>query len=272
MQFSRCWLCERSETPDAKLFHSFAVKNAPKVDARSMASAFHQVLCERADGERRVGGARGYRRMESGDERPSVRFEKQTARERDEDGTPGHEDCSRDSGERILDYDFLDGGDKDLDGGDKDLDGGDKDLDGGCGDDRSLDGVCGGDRNMDGGCCGDRNTDGGGGGDKGLDDASDDSWGLEGESQDNEVDEIPSVDEIYAHLSLHILHPSVRIAHALRGLVELSETLKDLMVTKGGEDENPLVDVRAVTMYLKVTAEIMHVYRSADPSRMLFGG
>ena len=83
---------------------------------------------------------------------------------------------------------------------------------------------------------------------------------------------MPSTDEIYAHLSLHVLHPTVRIAHALRGLVELSETLKDLTVTRGEENENPLVDVRTVTMYLKVISEIMQVYRSADPSKMLFGG
>ena len=261
MQFSRCWLCERSETPDAKLFHSFAVKNAPKVDARSMASAFYQVLCERAEGERRVGSVLGYRRMGSEDERSSVHFEKQGARERDEDGVRGHEECPRDSSERILDCDFL--------GGEC---GGDKSPDDQCGGDKSPDDQCGGDKGLDDQCGDDKGLDDQRGGDKGLEDASDDSWSLEGASQDNEVDEIPSVDEIYAHLSLHILHPSVRIAHALRGLVELSETLKDLMVTKGGEDENPLVDVRAVTMYLKVTAEIMQVYRSADPSRMLFGG
>lgn len=94
---------------------------------------------------------------------------------------------------------------------------------------------------------------------------------VEDNSGERELD-VPSADEIYAHLSLHVLHPTVRIAHALRGLVELSETLKDLTVTRGEESENPLVDVRTVTMYLKVISEIMQVYRSADPSKMLFGG
>ena len=64
----------------------------------------------------------------------------------------------------------------------------------------------------------------------------------EDEAGEREPD-VPSTDEIYAHLSLHVLHPTVRIAHALRGLVELSETLKDLTVTRGEESENPLVDV-----------------------------
>ena len=95
---------------------------------------------------------------------------------------------------------------------------------------------------------------------------------LEGDEAGEPEPDMPSTDEIYAHLSLHVLHPTVRIAHALRGLVELSETLKDLTVTRGEENENPLVDVRTVTMYLKVISEIMQVYRSADPSKMLFGG
>ena len=226
MQHSRCWLCECSESPEAKLFHSFAVQNAPRVDARSMASAFYQVLCDRnavdgepaGDHEQRGGGARGYRRKGSGGERGSGSREKLDARERDEDCMDGPERTG------------------------------------------SLD--CGG-LELDGGSQSGGSDDGGG---------SDDDGSMDGGSQDEKDKDIPSVDEIYAHLSLHVLHPTVRVAHALRGLVELSETLKELMVTKGGENENPLVDVRTVTMYLKVTAEIMQVYRSADPSKMLFGG
>ena len=242
MQHSRCWLCECSESPEAKLFHSFAVQNAPRVDARSMASAFYQVLCERTtldgepsdDHEQCGGRARGYRRKGAGRELGSGKGGKHVARERDEDCIDG-----RDT--RSLEDEGLDGDSASC-----------KSLDGDSASCKSLDG--------DSASC------------KSLDGESEESGSVDGRSQDEEDKEIPSVDEIYAHLSLHVLHPTVRVAHALRGLVELSETLKELMVTKGGESENPLVDVCTVTMYLKVTVEIMQVYRSADPSKMLFGG
>ena len=112
---------------------------------------------------------------------------------------------------------------------------------------------------------------------QGSDDESVDSdpWSdaeEQADGEDKELDDIPSIEEINTHLSLHVLHPTVRVAHALRGLVEMGETLRDLAVTKGGEGENPLVDVRTVAMYLKVTSEIMQIYRSADPTKMLFGG
>ena len=47
--------------------------------------------------------------------------------------------------------------------------------------------------------------------------------------------------------------------------------LQELVVGRG-EDGAPLIDVRTVTVYLKVVAEIMQIYKTADVSKMLFSG
>ncbi len=82
-------------------------------------------------------------------------------------------------------------------------------------------------------------------------------------------DACPSVEEIHTHLQKHVLHPTVRIAHILRSLLDLSETLREVVVSRA-EDDTPLIDVRTVTVYLKVVSEIMQVYKNADTTRMLF--
>ncbi len=79
----------------------------------------------------------------------------------------------------------------------------------------------------------------------------------------------PPVEEIVTHLQRHMLHPTVRIAHILRSLLDLSETLREVVVSRA-EDDTPLIDVRTVTVYLKVVSEIMQVYKNADTARMLF--
>lgn len=220
MPHARCWLCERSETEDAKNFHAFAIKYAPTVDSRSMAASFHDTLQEkRGDSSRR-----GYRRLhtEHSDNEDALS---------DGEVEPG----KRTRRERSPDAGGADAGGADANGSDA----GGSDA---CGSDGESDA---GESEADACAC---------------------------EHDGEEHDEVPSIDEIYAHLSLHVLHPTVRVSHALRGLVELSETLRDLTVTRGEDGESPLVDVRTVTMYLKVTSEIMQIYRSADPSKMLFGG
>lgn len=85
------------------------------------------------------------------------------------------------------------------------------------------------------------------------------------------VDEtgLPSVEEILRHVLRHNLDPSVKVAHILRSLSDLAETLREVVVTRG-EDGMPLIDVRTVTVYLKVISETIQVYKSADPSKMLF--
>ena len=81
----------------------------------------------------------------------------------------------------------------------------------------------------------------------------------------------PAEDEIAAHIQRHMLHPAVRVALTLRSLLELADVLRGMAVSRedGGD---PVVDVRTVNVYLKVVAEIMQVYRTADTSRMLFAG
>lgn len=79
----------------------------------------------------------------------------------------------------------------------------------------------------------------------------------------------PEASEILVHIRRHMLHPKVRVAQILRNLLELSETLQELVLSQD-EDGKPLIDVRTVTVYLKVVSEIMQIYKTADLSKMLF--
>jgi len=84
-----------------------------------------------------------------------------------------------------------------------------------------------------------------------------------------EEDDLPSAEDIQVHIKRHVLHPAVRVAQILRNLLDLADTLQEL-VSGRGEDGLPLVDVRTVTVYLKVISEIMQIYKTADLSKMLF--
>jgi len=90
---------------------------------------------------------------------------------------------------------------------------------------------------------------------------------MQGECGDDE--ELPSAEDIQVHIKRHVLHPAVRVAQILRNLLDLADTLQEL-VSGRGEDGLPLVDVRTVTVYLKVISEIMQIYKTADLSKMLF--
>lgn len=67
----------------------------------------------------------------------------------------------------------------------------------------------------------------------------------------------------------HLLLPSLQISHILRSLLSLRDTLHGMLIT---EDENGVktVDARHMSVYLKVIAEIMQVYRTGDISKLLF--
>jgi hypothetical protein len=67
----------------------------------------------------------------------------------------------------------------------------------------------------------------------------------------------------------HLLSPSLQISHILRSLLELRDTLHGMLIN---EDENGVktVDARNMSVYLKVIAEIMQVYRTGDMTKMLF--
>ena len=79
----------------------------------------------------------------------------------------------------------------------------------------------------------------------------------------------PGLEEILTHIRKHVLHPSVRVAQILRNLLELADTLQELVVGRA-DDGTPLIDVRTVTVYLKVVSEIMQIYKTADMTKMLF--
>ena len=79
-----------------------------------------------------------------------------------------------------------------------------------------------------------------------------------------------SKNEIKEHIQKgHLLSPSLQISHILRSLLDLRDTLHAMLIT---EDENgtKTVDARNMSVYLKVIAEIMQVYRTGDMSKMLF--
>ena len=84
-------------------------------------------------------------------------------------------------------------------------------------------------------------------------------------------EQLPNADEVLTHIQKHVLHPTVRVAQILRNLLGLAEMLQELVVGRG-EDGAPLIDVRTVTVYLKVVAEIMQIYKTADVTKMLFNG
>ena len=76
--------------------------------------------------------------------------------------------------------------------------------------------------------------------------------------------------EIKEHIQRgHLLSPSLQVSHILRSLLDLRDTLHTMLIT---EDENgtKTVDARNMSVYLKVIAEIMQVYRTGDISKMLF--
>jgi hypothetical protein len=82
-------------------------------------------------------------------------------------------------------------------------------------------------------------------------------------------DNPPTEEDILNHIKKHILHPSIRVAQILRNLLNLADTLQELVVSRS-DDGLPLIDVQTVTVYLKVVSEIMQIYKTADISKMLF--
>lgn len=67
----------------------------------------------------------------------------------------------------------------------------------------------------------------------------------------------------------HMLCPSLQIAHILRNLLDLKETLHGMIIS---EDENGIqtVDAKYMAMYLKVISEIMQIYKTGEVSKLLF--
>ncbi len=79
-----------------------------------------------------------------------------------------------------------------------------------------------------------------------------------------------SKQEVLRHIQGgHLLNPALQISHILRCLLDLRDTLQKMLLI---EDENGLrtVDARNMAVYLKVTSEIMQVYKTGDISKLLY--
>ena len=79
------------------------------------------------------------------------------------------------------------------------------------------------------------------------------------------------IDVIKEHIAGHTLMPAVRVAGILRSLLDLSDKLSHTLTTTD-EEGNTTIEKRNVEAYLKVTAEIMQMYRSGNVNRLLFAG
>jgi hypothetical protein len=89
---------------------------------------------------------------------------------------------------------------------------------------------------------------------------------LKGFIPDGEGIEIETIKE---HINMHTLMPAVRVANILRSLLGLNEKLSTILSTED-EEGNLVIDSKNVNAYLKVTNEIMQMYRSGNVNRLLF--
>lgn len=76
-----------------------------------------------------------------------------------------------------------------------------------------------------------------------------------------------SKDDVYVHLSMHMLHPRVRVAVMLRQLLDFSGLLQTSLVVN--EEGLCTFDKANAELYLKVINQIMTLYK-ADTQGMLF--
>ena len=74
---------------------------------------------------------------------------------------------------------------------------------------------------------------------------------------------------ITEHISSHTLMPAVRVAGILRSLLSLNEKLSTILSSED-EDGNVVIDNKNLNAYLKVTSEIMQMYKSGNVNRLLF--
>ena len=78
-----------------------------------------------------------------------------------------------------------------------------------------------------------------------------------------------STEVIAEHIGSHTLVPSVRVAGILRTLLDLNEKIASTLASVD-EDGNTVIEKKNVDAYLKVTNEIMQMYRSEKVNRALF--
>ena len=76
--------------------------------------------------------------------------------------------------------------------------------------------------------------------------------------------------EIRAHITTHMLNPTVRVASILRTLLDLVDKLSGI-VTSTTEDGVVVLDSKNINVYLNVVNEVMKLYKTGEASRLMFG-
>lgn len=77
------------------------------------------------------------------------------------------------------------------------------------------------------------------------------------------------LDIITEHITSHTLMPAVRVAGILRSLLDLNTKLGTILSSED-EEGNVVIDSKNVSSYIKVTDQIMQMYKSGDVNRLLF--
>lgn len=83
---------------------------------------------------------------------------------------------------------------------------------------------------------------------------------------DTEGTDLATVTE---HINSHTLMPAVRVAGILRSLLNLNEKLSGILSAED-EEGNTVIDSKNLNAYIKVTNEIMQMYRSGNVNHLLF--
>jgi len=76
------------------------------------------------------------------------------------------------------------------------------------------------------------------------------------------------LDDILEHINSHTLNPSVRISTMMRNLLDLSDKLSTMLIVREGSQI--MVEKQNVSIYLKVVNEIMQMYKTSEPNKLLF--
>ena len=78
-------------------------------------------------------------------------------------------------------------------------------------------------------------------------------------------------ESITNHLDSHFIHPSLHVANSIRSLIQINNQIKKTISTTDETDGSQLVDTRSIRMFLKVTNELIGIYKNAETKKMLFG-
>jgi hypothetical protein len=80
------------------------------------------------------------------------------------------------------------------------------------------------------------------------------------------------LEEVREHIMTHTLHPGVRVACMMRSLLRLVNKLEGVIMANDPETGEMVVDSKSLSAYLKVTSEVMSMYRTGEVSKLLFSG